>query len=50
MAENLSGLLRWYAEMGVDIAVDGTPHDRFAETRARVSAHAEVETPPAVPP
>ena len=36
--------------MGVDIAVDDAPHDRFAETPARVSAHAEVETPSATPP
>jgi DNA polymerase len=50
VAENLCGLLRWYAEMGVDIAVDDAPHDRFAETHARVSAHAEVDTPPAAPP
>jgi len=50
VAENLSGLLRWYAEMGVDIAVDDAPHDRFPETHARVSAHAEVETPSAAPP
>lgn len=31
MAENLAWLLRWYADMGVDIAVDDAPHDRFAE-------------------
>ncbi len=30
-AEGLAGLLRWYADMGVDIAVDDAPHDRFAE-------------------
>jgi uracil-DNA glycosylase family 4 len=33
MAESLARLLRWYAEMGVDIAVDNAPHDRFAESR-----------------
>ncbi len=27
----LAWLLRWYAEMGVDLAVDAEPHDRFAE-------------------
>lgn len=26
----LESLLRWYAEMGVDGAIDETPHDRFA--------------------
>ena len=24
-------ILRWYADMGVDIAIDDAPHDRFAE-------------------
>ncbi len=33
MAESLAGLLRWYADMGVDIALDDVPHDRFAESR-----------------
>ena len=50
MAEGLTGLLRWYAEMGVDIAVDDAPHDRFAESRAGVSAQAEERSPPAAPP
>ncbi len=27
----LLGLLRWYVAMGVDVAVDAHPHDRFAE-------------------
>jgi uracil-DNA glycosylase len=34
MFEGLAGLLRWYAEMGVDIAIDVVPHDRFAESGA----------------
>ena len=50
MAENLAWLLRWYADMGVDIAVDDAPHDRFAETLAGASAHVEAGTPPAAPP
>jgi DNA polymerase len=29
-AQALAWLLRWYAEMGVDVAVDADPHDRFA--------------------
>ena len=41
MFEGLAGLLRWYAEMGVDIAVDDAQHDRFAESRASVSAQAD---------
>jgi uracil-DNA glycosylase family 4 len=50
MAEGLAGLLRWYAEMGVDIAVDDAPHDRFAESRAGVSAQAEQRSPSAARP
>jgi uracil-DNA glycosylase len=49
MAESLARFLRWYAEMGVDIAVDDAPHDRFAESRAGVSAQAEERSPPARP-
>lgn len=49
MAERLAGLLRWYVEMGVDIAVDDAPHDRFAETPASLSAHAEAGPPPPAP-
>jgi uracil-DNA glycosylase family 4 len=33
METGLIALLRWYSEMGVDIAVDPDPHDRFAEAR-----------------
>jgi uracil-DNA glycosylase len=50
MAENLAGLLRWYAEMGVDIAVDDAPHDRFTESRAPVFAPADAERLAAAPP
>lgn len=32
--EALASLLRWYAEMGVDLAVDEEPHDRLAEAQA----------------
>jgi uracil-DNA glycosylase len=49
MAESLAGILRWYADMGVDFAVDDAPHDRFAESRASVSARAEERSPPARP-
>ena len=44
MAEGLAGLLRWYADMGVDIAVDDVPHDRFAESRAGVCPRAETRS------
>ncbi|MDQ6868412.1 MAG: uracil-DNA glycosylase [Pseudomonadota bacterium] len=50
MAEGLAGLLRWYAEMGVDIAVDDAPHDRFAESRASVCLRAETRRLSAAPP
>ncbi|HWG04078.1 MAG TPA: uracil-DNA glycosylase, partial [Beijerinckiaceae bacterium] len=33
----LAALLRWYAEMGVDLAIDAEPHDRFAEQAALAS-------------
>jgi DNA polymerase len=50
MAEGLAGILRWYADMGVDIAVDDVPHDRFAESRAGVCLRAEMRGLSAAPP
>ena len=50
MAESLARLLRWYAEMGVDIAVDDAPHDRFAESRAGGCLRAEMRRLSAAPP
>ena len=47
MTGELAGLLRWYADMGVDIAVDSAPHDRFAETPA--SALLPLEASPLAP-
>jgi len=35
---DLAALLRWYAEMGIDLAVDEAPHDRFAEQAAQAAA------------
>lgn len=35
----LVGLLQWYAAMGVDLAVDAAPHDRFAEAAAAGRPH-----------
>lgn len=42
--ESLAQLLRWYADMGVDMAVDDVPHDRFAEAQSPAKA------PPPPPP
>ena len=38
--DELEALLRWYVDMGVDIAVDSEPHDRFAEAAAARDARA----------
>lgn len=43
--EELAALLRWYVEMGVDLAVDETPHDRFGES-ADEAARASAPTAP----
>ncbi|MGP8232357.1 MAG: uracil-DNA glycosylase [Methylovirgula sp.] len=60
----LAQLLRWYADMGVDLAVDAAPHDRFAESQnlerapaaqpaprraAPVPTRAPASTPPPLP-
>ena len=50
MFEGLAALLRWYAEMGVDIALDDVFHDRFAESRASVCLRAEMRSLSAPPP
>jgi uracil-DNA glycosylase len=39
--DELEALLRWYVDMGVDIAVDAEPHDRFAEAAAAAAAKPE---------
>lgn len=39
----LAQLLRWYADMGVDLAVDDVPHDRFVESQ-------NLQRPPVVDP
>lgn len=41
----LLALLDWYVTIGVDIAVDETPHDRFAESAAAVAAAVRPATP-----
>jgi len=50
-SDALARLLRWYVDMGVDIAVDEMPHDRFAEAQAAkserpgISENAPAQTP-----
>ena len=44
--DDIEALLRWYVDMGVDIAVDAEPRDRFAEAAAAASvAQAAVASP-----
>jgi DNA polymerase len=50
---DIADLVRWYAEVGVDIALDETPHDRLAEAAAearRRPANAPRETVERLPP
>jgi DNA polymerase len=53
-AAGLASLLRWYVEMGVDVAVDKAPHDRLAESAAKSSpkpaANLAAPGPVAAPP
>jgi uracil-DNA glycosylase family 4 len=46
----LLGLLEWYAESGVDIALDETAHDRFGEAEAPASPLAMTRAAPAPAP
>ena len=52
--DRLAELLRWYAEMGVDAALDDAPHDHFAATDAPPPRFFVAEAPalaaPAPPP
>lgn len=41
----LDALLRWYEAMGVDVAVDDAPHDRFAEFAAEAARPREQAAP-----
>src|SRR5450631_2422752 len=50
VAEHLAELLHWYVDMGVDIAVDAAPHDRFAEIPASALVPSEARPPAAPPP
>jgi uracil-DNA glycosylase len=42
---DLAALLDWYAEAGVDLAVDEMPHDRFAEGAAEMAQPSRAERP-----
>jgi uracil-DNA glycosylase len=50
VTQRLALLLRWYADMGVDIAIDAAPHDRFAETPANGVVAADASPPAPEPP
>ncbi len=39
-------ILRWYVDMGVDIALEETPHDHFAEGAALLAAEAAAPSEP----
>ena len=39
--------LRWWSEAGVDLALDETPHDRFAESALPPPRRAAAAAPPA---
>lgn len=41
-ADDARALLDWYAAMGVDVALDETPQDRYAESAARAVSRAAV--------
>jgi uracil-DNA glycosylase family 4 len=45
--ETARAVLRWYVEAGVDIAVEDTPQDRFAEARPAATASAPAAAPEA---
>jgi uracil-DNA glycosylase family 4 len=45
-AQALAWLLRWYAEMGIDVAVDAEPHDRFVELESAKPERAALSKPP----
>ncbi|HEX4764787.1 MAG TPA: uracil-DNA glycosylase [Lichenihabitans sp.] len=47
----IEALLRWYVDMGVDVALDAEPHDRFAEAAHAVDSILEsAEQPPSPAP
>ncbi len=49
--QDIEALLQWYVDMGVDIAVDPAPHDRFAASSAALASPAPAmdDVAPAAP-
>ena len=47
--DDLEALLRWYVDMGVDIAVDPEPHDRFADALSALHQGADHAPQPEEP-
>jgi uracil-DNA glycosylase family 4 len=47
--DELTALVGWYVDMGIDLAVDGEPHDRFVEDVPRPSPARPVPAPGATP-
>ena len=45
----LAGLIEWYREAGIDLAVDDAPHDHFAEFAAASAAAATARAQPRAP-
>src|SRR5580658_4113813 len=43
--QDAAAALRWWSEAGVDIAIDETPHDRFAESAAPAARGAPMTAP-----
>lgn len=50
MDESLLALLRWYHDMGVDLAIDPMPHDRMAESAAPALSPGDGQQDSAPPP
>ncbi len=47
--QEAAAALRWWSEAGVDLALDETPHDRFAESAAPPPRRVVAVAPPAPP-
>lgn len=47
--EEIEALLQWYVDMGVDIAIDAAPHDRFAAASVPAAAPEPEPAPPPQP-
>src|SRR5947209_19430702 len=47
--QSVAALLRWYNDIGVDLALDDDPHDRFAELEVKSAAAARLTPEPSAP-